>query len=141
MDIMNIDFTSVQFRNAYWVLLLPCALMAIDVLTGVTHAWATGHLKSYRMREGLGRKAGEISILIIGVLFTVAINLPPYIMAGFSLYIIVMELVSICENLRKLGIKIPKFVERALGEVEEKIQNGSKDTADDNKNEEDEADG
>lgn len=125
MDVMNIDFSDVQFTNAYWVLFLPCALMALDVLTGVTHAWMTGHLKSYRMREGLGRKAGELTILVMGALFTAAINLPPYIMGFFSLYIIVMELVSICENLKKLGIPIPKFIDRALGNIENKIQNGS----------------
>lgn len=125
MDVMNIDFSDVQFTNAYWVLFLPCALMALDVLTGVTHAWMTGHLKSYRMREGLGRKAGELTILVMGALFTAAISLPPYIMGFFSLYIIVMELVSICENLKKLGIPIPKFVDRALGNIENKIQNGS----------------
>lgn len=141
MDVINIGFSDVQFTNAYWVLFLPCALMALDVLTGITHAWMTGHLKSYRMREGLGRKAGELTILVMGALFTAAISLPQYIMGFFSLYIVVMELVSICENLKKLGIPIPKFVERALGEVEEKIQNGSKDIADDNKVEEDEADG
>lgn len=125
MDVMNIDFSDVQFTNAYWVLFLPCALMALDVLTGVTHAWMTGHLKSYRMREGLGRKAGELTILVMGALFTAAISLPPYIMGFFSLYIVVMELVSICENLKKLGIPIPKFIDRALGNIENKIQNGS----------------
>lgn len=125
MDVMSIDFSDVQFTNAYWVLFLPCALMALDVLTGVTHAWMTGHLKSYRMREGLGRKAGELTILVMGALFTAAISLPPYIMGFFSLYIVVMELVSICENLKKLGIPIPKFVDRALGNIENKIQNGS----------------
>lgn len=125
MDVMSIDFSDVQFTNAYWVLFLPCALMALDVLTGVTHAWMTGHLKSYRMREGLGRKAGELTILVMGALFTAAISLPPYIMGFFSLYIVVMELVSICENLKKLGIPIPRFVDRALGNIENKIQNGS----------------
>lgn len=125
MDVMSIDFSDVQFTNAYWVLFLPCALMALDVLTGVTHAWMTGHLKSYRMREGLGRKAGELTILVMGALFTAAISLPPYIMGFFSLYIVVMELVSICENLKKLGIPIPKFIDRALGNIENKIQNGS----------------
>lgn len=125
MDVMSINFSDVQFTNAYWVLFLPCALMALDVLTGVTHAWMTGHLKSYRMREGLGRKAGELTILVMGALFTAAISLPPYIMGFFSLYIVVMELVSICENLKKLGIPVPKFVDRALGNIENKIQNGS----------------
>lgn len=125
MDELNTLLQDVKFADAHWVLLIPSALMALDVLTGFIHAWATGHLKSYRMREGLGRKAGEATVLIIGLLFTAGLNLPNYVMAGFSLYIILMELVSICENLKKMGVKIPKFIERALGEIEEKIQNDS----------------
>lgn len=116
----------VQFTDANWVLLLPCALMALDVLTGVVHAWATGHLKSYRMREGLGRKAGEISVLIVGCLLVASINLPMYILSGASIYIIVMELISVCENLDKLGVPIPKFVKKALGKAKDIIQNESK---------------
>lgn len=127
IDFSIIDFSSVEFANARWVLFLPCALMAIDVILGVIHAWVTRHLKSYRMREGLGRKAGEMAILVIAGLFTLAFNLPMYIIGFFSLYIIIMELVSICENVRKLGIPIPKFIDRALGEIKNKIQNGSDD--------------
>lgn len=129
----HISLSDVQFTNAYWVLLIPFALMALDVLTGVIHAWSIGHLKSYRMREGLGRKAGEVTILVMGLLFTEGFNLPAYIMAGFSLYIVLMELISISENLKKMGVKIPKFIERALGELEEKIQNDSEDGDSDDK--------
>ena len=127
MDELNVLLQDVKFTDACWVLLIPFSLMALDVLTGVIHAWSIGHIKSYRMREGLGRKSGEATVLIIGMLFTSGLNLPTYVMAGFSLYIILMELVSICENLKKMGVKIPKFIERALGEIEEKIQNDSKD--------------
>lgn len=131
MDELNVLLQDVRFTDACWVLLIPFALMALDVLTGFVHAWTTGHLKSYRMREGLGRKAGEATVLIIGLLFTAGLNLPNYVMTGFSLYIILMELVSICENLKKMGVKIPKFIERALYGFEEKIQNDTKDGDDD----------
>lgn len=130
MDKFNELLSDVQFADAYWVLLIPCALMAIDILTGLVHAWSTGHLKSYRMREGLGRKFGEVSVLVIGLLFTVGLRLPDYIMGGFSLYIILMELLSILENLNKMGVKIPKFVKNALEDIEDKIQNNSKDEED-----------
>lgn len=126
MDTVNEWLSNVQFTDSNWVFLLPCALMALDVLTGVVHAWATGHLKSYRMREGLGRKFGEVSILVIGALFTQGIGLPIYLFGWFSIYIIVMELISICENLDKLGVPIPKFIKKALGQVNDNIQNGRK---------------
>lgn len=126
MDTVTEWISNVRFTTDNWIFLLPCALMALDVLTGIVHAWASGHLKSYRMREGLGRKFGEVSILVIGGLFTQGVGLPVYIFGWFSIYIIVMELISICENLDKLGVPIPRFVKRALGQVNENIQNGIK---------------
>lgn len=122
-EITNI-FTDVSFNDGGWIMLVPVTLMGVDVLTGIIHAWATGHLKSYKMREGLGRKFGEIMILFIGQLFTAGMNFPFYLLSAFSLYIILMEIVSICENLKKLGVPIPKFVDKALTSMNEEIQNG-----------------
>ena len=126
MDEITNIFKDVSFQDANWIYLVPVALMCIDILTGVVNAWKTGHLKSYRMREGLGRKGGEIAILAVGHLFTVGTNMPAYVLTIFSLYIILMELVSICENLKKIGIPIPKFIDKALASMTDTIQNGSK---------------
>lgn len=122
---MNVNeiLNNIQFSNENSVLYIPCSLMALDILSGVIHAWQTGHLKSYRMRDGLGRKAGEVIVLIIGELFAYGLLMPMSILKGFSLYIIFMEMVSILENLQKMGFKVPKFVEKALGEIDERIQN------------------
>lgn len=122
---MNIEFvlSNMNFAGEGWKFGIPVALMCIDIVTGVVHAWATGHLKSYRMREGLMRKFAEVSILAIGVLFECGLGLPSYITSCFSIYIIFMELVSICENLKKMGVPIPKFVENAFRSMDSKIQN------------------
>lgn len=113
--------SSLVFTEDEWKFGIPAALMAIDFLTGITHAWATGHTKSYKMREGLMKKFAEISILVIGLIFELGFGLPQYILSGFSVYIIFMELISICENLKKMGVPIPKFVEKALASMD-KIQ-------------------
>ena len=73
------------------------------------------------MREGLSKKAGELAILAIGEVFTVGMSIPLYVLTFLSVYIIFMEIVSICENLKKMGIKIPKFIDKALGNVEKEI--------------------
>lgn len=111
-----------QSTNNYRVLLVPFALMVFDFVTGISHAWATGHLKSYRMREGLNKKVGEITMIIIGCLFNWALNVPKYVIYGIVLYVIIMELISICENLDKMGVPIPKFIKKALRNAEYKIQ-------------------
>lgn len=130
MDEITNIFNDVSFRDESWVLLVPFCLMAIDVLTGVVAAWKTGHAKSYKMREGLGRKFGEVMILFIGQLFITGMNLPKFFSILFSfffpLYIVVMELTSISENLKKLGVPIPKWVDKGLEQVNEIIQNGNK---------------
>lgn len=116
-----------KFTSTTWTFMLPIILMAIDVLTGVTNAWIKGEIKSSILRKGLGKKIGEIVVLAIGELFLIAMSLPMAVLSGISLYIIVMELISICENLEKLGVPIPKFVKKALASTEEKINEDSKD--------------
>lgn len=116
-----------EFTSTTWTFMLPIILMAIDVLTGVVNAWIKGEIKSSILRKGLGKKIGEIVVLAIGELFLIAMSLPMAVLNGISLYIIVMELISICENLEKLGVPIPKFVKKALASTEEKINEDSKD--------------
>lgn len=116
-----------KFTSTTWTFMLPIILMAIDVLTGVTNAWIKGKIKSSILRKGLGKKIGEIVVLAIGELFLIAISLPMAVLNGISLYIIVMELISICENLEKLGVPIPNFVKKALASTEEKINETGKD--------------
>lgn len=74
--------------------------------------------KSSKMRSGLTKKVGEMSILVVGALLSYAINLPPQLMAGISLYIIYMELMSICENAKKMGAPLPGFVSKVLDTVD-----------------------
>ena len=112
----------VKFANEIWVFIIPGVLMAVDILTGSLNAWAKANFKSFKMREGLVKKCGEITILAIGQLFTVGLVLPTYIMSGISFYIIFMELISICENLQKMGVPIPKFVKKALDDTEKALE-------------------
>ncbi len=116
-----------KFTSTTWTFILPIILMAIDVLTGIINAWIKGEIKSSILRKGLGKKIGEIVVLAIGELFLIAMSLPMAVLNGISLYIIVMELISICENLEKLGVPIPNFVKKALASTEEKINEDNKD--------------
>lgn len=112
----------VKFANEIWVFIIPGVLMAVDILTGSLNAWAKANFRSFKMREGLVKKCGEITILAIGQLFTVGLVLPTYIMSGISFYIIFMELISICENLQKMGVPIPKFIKKALDDTEKALE-------------------
>lgn len=112
-----------HFTNAIWVLMIPVSLMGIDVLTGYLTAWIRHDVKSARMRQGLVKKCGEIFVLIIGKIFEYGLGLPAIIMNAISFYIILMELVSVTENLDKMGVPIPKFFKSGLHKINDTVQN------------------
>ena len=133
MNEFNYSLENLRFANEFWIFILPTILMAIDVITGSINAWAKSDFKSFKMRQGLVKKCGEIVILGVGTLFKFAFGLPWYVLAGVALYIIFMELISICENLDKMGVPIPKFISKALNSAKDKIEEkgGEKDGSDD----------
>lgn len=126
MNDMNEALQNLKFSRDFWVVLMPSILMAIDVLTGFINAWARRIIKSSVMRQGLARKFGELVVLGIAQLFFYGVGMPKYVVMGISTYIMVMELISINENLVKLGVPIPKFIKDALTKAEEKIDEVSK---------------
>ena len=125
-NILNDLRDAMASAEDYKLLLLPFILMVLDFLTGITHAWATGHLKSYKMRDGLNKKVGEICILLVGYIFTWTINAPKYLMIGLTIYIVIMELISLSENLDKMGVPLPKPLKKALRNAEYKATEGEK---------------
>lgn len=122
MNELNLE--NLRFANEFWIFMVPAILMAIDVITGSINAWAKGEFKSFKMRQGLVKKCGEIVILGVGTLFKFAFGLPWYVLAGIAMYVIFMELISICENLDKMGVPIPKFISKALNNAKDKIEEG-----------------
>lgn len=121
MDIGSI-INEIHFANMLWLLLIPVAMMAIDIVTGLINAWATNSFQSAKMRSGLAKKCGEIIIILIGMMFTYGMNLPKYILTGIAIYIIFMELMSVMENLKKLGVPIPAFISKVLNNVDESLK-------------------
>lgn len=110
-----------HFSNELWVILLPLILIALDILTGITNAFIKGEVKSSKLREGLVKKIGEITVIAIGELLSLAFNLSNAIAAGVSIYISIMELISICENLEKMNVPIPRFIKKALYTINSNI--------------------
>lgn len=114
---------AIHFHNLTWLLALPSAMMAIDILTGLINAWKSKDFQSTKMRSGLAKKAGELLIIVIAVLFTFGLDLPAYILKFISLYIILMELMSVVENLDKVGAPLPKFVKDAINNAADTVNN------------------
>ena len=114
--------TALRFTDGLWALAVPCVLMALDFATGFLNAWARREVQSAKMRAGLAKKLGEIAALVATKLCVTGMALPRELMTGVSLYIVLMELVSITENLALLGIPVPKRVQQKLKNVRDELE-------------------
>lgn len=110
-----------QFTNSAYEIVLPLALIVLDVLTGIINAWVVNNISSSEMRKGLGHKSGEIAVLILGFLINLCLGLHSiYLLAIF--YVSFMELLSILENVTKLGFPIPESVKNKIRKILNIIQ-------------------
>lgn len=114
---MKDEVISMIAPNGYWLILLPVLLMGLDVLTGFIRALKDHELKSSKMREGFFKKIGTLILLSTVLLIVYVTNIPKTILVFTSIYVCVTEIISLEENIRSLGVKIPmlftKFLEKA----------------------------
>ena len=109
---------NLKFSHNYWEILLPLILMVADIVTGYYNAWKSNETSSSKMRDGIGKKLAEIVYIVVGIVLGYAFNMKS-IAIFISLYIAYMELVSIAENCKKLGVKMPKKIEEKLNNESE----------------------
>jgi toxin secretion/phage lysis holin len=114
-DIANL----IHFDKTWYIIIVPMVMMAFDYLTGIMKAWHNHDIQSSKLRDGLNRKFGEVIVIIISLFLQYFIGLPKEITTFVSIYIIVMELISIIENLDAIGVKVPKFIKDRLMSIAE----------------------
>lgn len=115
--IENIMISDFIITNSIWFILLPLILCTLDVITGYLNAWIKDDVQSVKMREGLGKKVGELVYCSVGLLINLLFNLPSisYFITG---YICLMEIMSLAENCDKLGVPMPKILKKKVNNLE-----------------------
>lgn len=121
-DVANI----IHFEKSWYILIVPLVMMGFDYLTGIMKAVHNHDIQSSKLRDGLMRKFGEMITIIISLFLQYSIGLPKEITIFISIYIIVMELISIIENLDAIGVKVPKWIKDRLLNVAEENDDGKK---------------
>lgn len=101
-------FKYLHFSHLSWTIIAPIIVMLVDILSGYIKAVITKNIDSTKMRDGILKKCAEILCILLGFVFKFAFNLDS-ILYGISIYLIVMELVSILENLNDMGINLKIF--------------------------------
>jgi toxin secretion/phage lysis holin len=99
-------------------------LILIDFITGIITAAKEGTLRSRTCCNGIFRSLGELVILSMFIVVSIAIpSVHSYLILFITLFII-KELLSVFENLQKLGVWLPKFITNTLPSVVESMDDG-----------------
>jgi toxin secretion/phage lysis holin len=115
---------TVHFNAPYWEFALPCVAAAADIITGWIQASINGTWDSTKMRRGLYRKLGEILVVVLAWVVGIAVSLPFDVASAAAVYIVVMECISIMENMDQAGVNIP-FLKKLLKKAKEAIDDTS----------------
>ena len=117
------DLSHLTYSHVYWIFLLPLIGAGADIITGWIQATINGTWDSTKMRKGLYRKGGELLVVIIAFVAEAAIPVvAEYKVATWiSLYIVIMEAVSVLENLDQAGVAFPKGILKKLGKVKDEM--------------------
>lgn len=124
-DFLDEALGSIQYTHSYWIFLAPLLLQATDIITGWVQAIINRTLDSTKMRYGFMRKAVMILIIIVFYLLEYAIDAvaQAHLATFASGYVLVMEGISIFENLVLAGVPVPPFVKERLKKVKESMDN------------------
>ena len=108
------------------VFAIVCAFVLLDVVSGLAAAIKNKELSSSVMHEGLYNKLGEVLLLVVAMFVGSILDIPPFTQLGIppevmylvALYITLMELVSILENICKLNPSLPIAKILAIFDIE-----------------------
>ena len=104
MDLENL-INTLNFSSIIWQIATPLIFSLCDVVTGFIQAIINNEVQSKVMREGLLHKSLIIIIVFLSFVASLTFNIS-LISKAVCIYVIVMETMSILENLGKAGIKI-----------------------------------
>lgn len=104
------DILTIRYKGPLMMVFLPIVFMASDMLIGFLAAASKQEIVSTKMRSGLMKKVCLLTSLLLVIAISEMTNIPSSVSPLVSSYICLCELISIIENLKKAGIKIPKFV-------------------------------
>ena len=118
-DFFDTALDTVQYTHQYWIFLLPVLGAMADIITGWIQASINATWDSTKMRKGLFRKGGELLVVVLAFVTEYALQVAAqaHIATFLSIYIVIMEALSVLENLDQAGVPIPPIIRDRLGKV------------------------
>ena len=117
--------SELAYTNPYWIFLLPLVFAGADIASGCAQAIINGVLDSTKMRKGLYRKGLDMLIVILAFITECAVEPAKvvHLATCASGYIVLMESLSIFENLGQAGVDVPPFIRDKLKKIKDDVNN------------------
>ena len=125
MEMIINSLPKMKFISEFVFYLVPLIFMLCDIVTGLAKAYVQKNIISHKMRSGIIKKCGEMMIILLTALVVYSVQWPHQIIAVVSVYMILMEIISIMENLDEIGVPIPKWIEKTINNVATDIDIGT----------------
>lgn len=101
------------------LIIFALAMILCDIITGILKAVYKGNINSTYLRKGLLHKVSEI--VAIGVCYIIeygiayaGLNIDLHIAAAIAIYISLMEIISVLENISEVNSKLSGFLKPYL---------------------------
>ena len=113
-----------DFIIQHWGIIVALVFIAFDILTGIIKAAKNGDLSSKVTMQGLFNKTGLILVIVFSCLCEYGSNLIDF---GFEvplilptcIYVIMLEVISIIENLCDISPDLAKYLGKFLASQKE----------------------
>lgn len=109
--------------------------MIIDYATGMMAAWTNSELSSKRGVKGIVKKVGYLALVVAAMILDwlisqglQQINLDLHYSVFFAVlvavWLIINELISVLENLSRIGVPIPNFMKKLIDRLKTTVEKG-----------------
>lgn len=122
MENLETIINNLHFTSLFWQVIATLVFMLGDIISGLISAVIRNDLDSKVMREGLLRKILLIMVVALSFVISSAFGIN-IISKVVCIYIIIMEIISILENLKKAGIDLGKIGELLKIKTDEETVN------------------
>lgn len=126
-------------------IVMLCFVMIMDYITGMAAAWRDGNLSSKKGAFGIAKKLLYLVAVCVGVVadwviysglqaVNVSLGVSTFFGLLVTIWLVVNELISILENLKKIGVPLPKFLLSIVKKLKITTENVGKSESEDEKN-------
>lgn len=116
-------------------------VMVIDYITGMISAWHNSELSSKKGLFGIVKKLCYLALVCVGMgvdwliysgMVQIGITMNYTIFFGIlvAIWLIINELISILENLNRIGVPLPKFITAVVKKLKNTVETEAKETED-----------